>query len=206
MISICPKCHNHDWDKEVKKEDKTVICCPKCRHEWSSKGLPLFILSGCSGVGKTTTAMELLQRKTNFIVLDADYFQFMPSDTLEDWAAHIERQEEISADIMQCGLPVLWAMAGCLDRLHSTYHERFFSGIHCLALTCETEELHRRMTEGRNITSEQWIQSSIEYNQYFREHDTIGDIKFSCFDTTNKSTKEIADYVIQWVNSYMEES
>lgn len=203
MISACQNCGNYEWDKEVINERKSIIRCPKCSYEWKSKGLPLFILSGCSGVGKTTTAMELLQRDTNFVVLDADYFQFMPSETNEDWAAHIERQEEISADIMQCGKPVLWTMAGGLDKLHSTYNERFFTGIYCLVLTCESKELRRRMSEGRNITSEQWIEGSLEYNQYFKEHNTIGEIKFSCFDTTNKSTSEIADYVIGWVSSYM---
>ncbi len=87
--------------------------------------------------------------------------------------------------------------------MHSTYNERFFNGIYCLALTCEPVELRRRMAEGRNISDEQWIQGSVDYNQYFKEHETIGDIKFSCFDTTNKSTAEIADYVITWVNSYI---
>ncbi len=205
MITICPKCHNHEWDKEVIGVDKKIVRCPKCKHEWKSTGLPLFILTGCSGVGKTTTAVELLQREIDFVVLDADYFQFMPSVTLEDWAEHIERQEEISADIMQAGRPVLWAMAGCLDKLHSTYSERFFRKIYCLALTCEPEELERRMREGRNISDEGWINGSRDYNQYFREHNTIGDISYEMLDITNKSTDEIADYVTSWVGSYMKE-
>lgn len=203
MITICPKCYNHGWDKEVMGESKKVIRCPHCKHEWKSTGLPLFILTGCSGVGKTTTAMELMQREIDFVVLDADYFQFMPSVTIEDWAAHIEHQEEISADIMQCGKPVLWTMAGCLDKLHSTYNERFFNGIYCLALTCEASELARRMREGRNITDEEWIKGSKEYNQYFIEHDTIGDVRFDQVDITNRNASDIADYVIKWVESYM---
>lgn len=107
MISICPNCKNHEWDKVVKGEKKEIVQCPKCGHEWSSTGLPLYIITGCSGVGKTTVAMELLHRKKNFIVLDADYFQFMPSVTMEDWASHIERMQDISADIMQNGAPVV---------------------------------------------------------------------------------------------------
>lgn len=199
MISMCPKCKNYEWDKEVIGADKKIVRCPHCNHEWRSKGLPLFVLTGCSGVGKTTTALELMQRETDFVILDADYFTILPSETMEDWVSHIEPQEELSADIMQGGKPVMWAMAGCLDKLSSTYNARFFNGIYCLALTCGTEELRRRMTEGRNITDEKWIQSSIEYNQFFLDHDIIGDISFSKFDTTNKSTDEIADYVIEWV-------
>ena len=198
MISICPKCGNYDWDKEVLDSKKTKIKCPICGAIWNSKGLPLLILTGCSGVGKTTTAQELMQRETPFVTLDADFFTFMPSGTDEDWIARVEHQEEISADIMQAGKPVLWSMAGCLDKLKSTYNARFFSGIYCLALTCDTEELKRRMIEGREITEEEWIQSSIEYNQFFKEHYQIGDMKFTTFDTTGKTTAEIADYVIEW--------
>ena len=32
MIEICPKCGNHEWDKEI-TGDK--ICCPKCGEEWN---------------------------------------------------------------------------------------------------------------------------------------------------------------------------
>ncbi len=199
MIGICSNCGNYDWDKEVRKEDKTVVRCPKCGHTWKSKALPLFILTGCSGVGKTTTALELQQRDTNFIILDADYFTFMPSETSEDWAAHVEQMESLSSDLMQCGLPVMWAMAGNLDRLKHTYHKRFFRDIHCLALVCDEQELRRRMQEGRQITDENWIQSSVDYNQYFMEHDHIGDTVFETFDITGKSKKEVADYVIHWM-------
>ncbi|ABX42360.1 hypothetical protein [Lachnoclostridium phytofermentans] len=75
--------------------------------------------------------------ETDYVVLDADFFTIMPSKTNEEWAAHVEQMQNISADIMQCGLPVMWSMAGNLDRLKSTYNERFFREIYCLALVCE---------------------------------------------------------------------
>lgn len=71
MIGICVKCGNHKWDKTV--ENGRVIC-PECKHSWSYISMPLFILSGCSGVGKTTTAIELMQMQNDIVVLDADIF------------------------------------------------------------------------------------------------------------------------------------
>lgn len=200
MITICRKCGSWDWDKEVDTEDKTIVRCPKCGYSWKSKSLPLYILTGCSGVGKTSTAMELQERECDFIVLDADYFTFMPGNSEEDWIKRIEQLQALSADIMQGGKPVMWTMAGCLDKLHSTYSERFFTKIHCLALVCEEQELRRRMSEGRQITDEHWIQSSVDYNRYFMEHDHIGDTEYDIFDITGKNVNEVADYVIEWVN------
>lgn len=61
MIGICPKCGNYDWNKEI-SANKAQIICQQCGHQWNFKSMPLFILTGCSGVGKTTTAQELLKR------------------------------------------------------------------------------------------------------------------------------------------------
>ena len=55
MLGICSACGNTEWDKEV---TGNVIKCPKCGNEWKFDKLPIFFLTGCSGVGKTTTAIE----------------------------------------------------------------------------------------------------------------------------------------------------
>lgn len=200
MIGICPHCGNYDWDKTV---TETEIACPRCGYRWSYRRLPLFILSGCSGVGKTTTGQELLQRDTDWIVLDADiFYNIMPHETDEDYHKQIEQVLSLSRNLMQSGKPVLWTMAGGLDKLHCTYNSRFFSAIYCLALTCEESALRRRMTEGRGITDEGWLQSSVDYNCYFQTHDRIGDLRFDTFDITDKSVDEVANYVEAWVKQY----
>lgn len=203
MIQICRKCGSWDWDKEVTKNGDMIVTCPKCGGTWKAKKLPLFILTGCSGVGKTTTMMELQTRKPGFIGLDADFFTFMSGETTEDYHKRVEQAVSLSADIVQSGVPVFWSMTGCIDHLPHTYNARFFSEIYCLALTCEKEELRKRMTEGRNITDEGWIQSSIEYNQYFQEHEMIGDVPFDTFDITGKSVETVADYVEAWFQQKM---
>ncbi len=197
MIGVCSKCGNFGWNKEVRNGE---IHCLRCGNVWKYISLPLFILTGCSGVGKTTTAIEVMHRKVDFVILDADMFYgFMPLETDEDYKKWVELIENISKNIMQSGRPVLWTMAGNLDKLHHAYNSRFFSDIHCLALVCDEELLRSRMKEGRKITDEGWIQSSVDYNQYFKTHDKIGDTEFETFDISGKSVSEVADYVITWV-------
>lgn len=198
MIEICSSCGNHGWDKEI-IENK--LRCPKCGAEWEYISTPLFILTGCSGVGKTTTAIELMRKRVDFVVLDADifagYVDWNSEESCNDW---VEMIVNISKDIMQCGKPVLWTMAGGLDRLSKTYNSRYFSEIKCLALVCEDKELKKRMQEGRGIADENWLNGSSDYNRYFMEHDSLGDTRFEKLDITGKELQEVADYVIEWVN------
>ena len=162
--------------------------------------MPLFVLTGCSGMGKTTTGIEIMKQQNEFIVLDADmFYSIMPHDTQEDYYNQIEQVESLSKNIMQTGKTVLWTMAGNLDKLNHVYNRRFIGEIYCLALVCEEEELRRRMTEGRKITDEGWIQSSVDYNHYFKTHDCLADMPFEVFDTTGKSVPQVAEYVIGWV-------
>lgn len=198
MIEICSNCGNHGWDKEIIGNQ---LRCPKCGAEWEFIAMPLFILTGCSGVGKTTTAIEIMRTKVDFVVLDADilsgYVDWSSEESCNEW---VETIVNISKDIIQSGKPVLWAMAGCLDRLTKAYNCRYFSEIKCLALVCDDEALRKRMQEGRGITDENWLKGSGDYNSYFMEHDSLGDTRFEKLDITGKEPQEVADYVIEWVN------
>ena len=197
MIEICSACGNHEWDKEI---TGNKLRCPKCGAEWEFISLPLYILTGCSGVGKTTTAIEIMRKKVDFVVLDADsttqYVDWNDEESCRDW---MEMILNISKDIMQSGKTVLWTMAGCLDRLSKAYNVRYFSEIKCLALVCEDAALRERMQEGRGITDEGWLKGSADYNRYFREHNSLGETRFETFDITGKKPAEVAEYVIRWV-------
>jgi broad-specificity NMP kinase len=199
MIGICPKCGNYEWNKQI-TEDKKYIICQKCRYQWKFKAMPLFILTGCSGVGKTTTVQELVQRDTMVIVMDADcLYNIMPHDTKEDYKNWVEQIMSLSKNIMQGGKPLLWTIAGALDYFENTYNRRFFTEIFFLALVCNSEDLEKRMREGRHITDSNWINNSIEYNRWFIENGSLFSKKVDTYDITGKNVSEVADYVIQWV-------
>jgi broad-specificity NMP kinase len=200
MIDICPKCGNYEWNKEISKEGKQIIC-QSCGHNWSFKAMPLFILTGCSGVGKTTTCQELLQRDINFLVMDVDIFSFMPGITDNDYRARFEQVMNFSKVLMQGGKPLLWANAALPDSYEDLYNRRFFKDIYSLALVCDSNDLVKRMREGRGIEDENWIKSSVEYNQWFIDNGKTYEYISDIYDITGKSTKEVADYVDQWVNS-----
>jgi hypothetical protein len=201
MIGICGKCGNHKWDKIV-KEGRVI--CPECNHSWNYISLPLFILSGCSGVGKTTTGIELMQRQNDVVVLDADIFcGVQNASTEDDYRKRVDTIESLSRNISQSGKPVLWTMAGNLDMLPKSYNTRFFDGIYCLVLTVDEDALRDRMINGRGITDSGWIEGSVGYNQYLRTHNTLGELSYETLDITNKTPAEVADAVIEWYKKYL---
>ena len=194
MISMCPHCGSNRWNKAA---SATHITCPECGHSWPYRRGPLMILTGCSGVGKTTTAIRLFGMTKDFAVLDADMF-YIPDDS--QLSSMLEKVCNLSAAFNQQGTAILWTMAGGLDCIKNTYHRQFFSEIKCLALTCEPDELRRRMTDGRGITDERWLNGSREYNEYFRTHNERGDVHFDKLDITELSPDEAAEQVLAWMN------
>ncbi len=199
MIAICPKCKNHKWDKTV---ENNKIICPKCGMAWEFEKRPLYILTGCSGVGKTTTGMALQKLTHEFVVLDADmFYNIMPHETEEDYWNQIEQMQSLSKNISQSGKSVVWTMAGNIDKLKGTYSAQFFSDIRVLALTCTKEELMCRMTEGRGITDEGWLKASADYNEYFRTNTAIGDVAFQSIDISDKIPEEAAVKVLEWLQN-----
>ena len=137
----------------------------------------------------------------DFAVLDADMF-YSPDDS-GIITGMLESICRMSAVFNQQGTAILWTMAGGLDCLKNTYHRQFFSEIKCLVLTCEPDELRRRMTEGRGITDESWLNGSREYNAYFCTHDVLGDVRFDTLDITRLSPAEVAEQVLVWMNTQL---
>lgn len=202
MVEICPKCGNYDPDKIV--TDKT-IACPKCGHSWNFLKLPLFIVTGASGVGKTTTVRAVQRACRELICLDSDlFYNNMPHETPEDYMAQTEALMAVARDVMQCGKPTVWARAGNIDMLDKAYGARFFSGIYVLALVCSEGELRRRMTEGRGIGDPEWVQSSVDYNRYFMEHGSIGSVPYETLDVTGLTPGEAASAAESWIKGKLE--
>lgn len=198
MITICPKCRNYKWDKTV---EGNSITCPECGEKWNYIQKPLYVITGCSGVGKTTAGQALQKLTTDYVVLDADiFYNIMPHENEEDGLGQIEQMYIFSVNIAQSDRPVIWTMAGNIDKLMQVYHARFFQEVRVLALTCREETLRKRMTEGRGITDKGWIRSSVEYNGYFQTHNKIGEVPFSVMETDDKSPEEAAGEILEWLD------
>lgn len=199
MIGICSKCGSHEWNKEIENDE---IICPSCGNRWKFKKLPIFFLTGCSGIGKTTTGKKLQKIASDYVIIDADMFSnIMHPQSEDDYYHMIAQIYHLTKNINQSGKMVVWTMAGNIDKLYHTYGAKYFSEINVLALTATAEEVRRRMMEGRKIEDADWIQGSVDYNEYFRTHNSLGDTKFDSLDCTNDTPEIVAEKVLKWLNS-----
>lgn len=202
MVDLCPQCGCTAWGKKV---SGNVITCPACGAQWEFLKLPLFVVTGASGVGKTAAVQALQAMTTDYVCMDADFFyNIMPHETEDDYRSQNEQMALFTRNIMQCGKPVVWARAGNIGLLDQGYGPRFFSGIHVLALTCPEEELRRRMTEGRGIADPDWLRSSLDYNRYFQEHEYVRGVRFQRLDAGGMSVQETARAVERWIKEKLE--
>lgn len=200
MIGICPKCGNYDWNKEI-SQDGSKIICQSCGHRWPFKRLPLFIITGASGVGKTTGLQELMQHETDYIVMDSDIFCFMPHGTAEEMKFKRETLLNVSKNVMQVGKPLVWSASSLPDQFEDTYNRRFFSNIYYLALVCDAQKLEQRMRKGRHIDDENWIKGSADFNNWFMKNGPSYKYPIEVCDISELSIKEYAKFIDEWIMS-----
>ncbi len=140
-----------------------------------NKKLPLFIITGASGVGKSTTSEILFQNETDYIVLESDLLWHEMYNTPDDnYRQYRKLWLNVCANISQIGKPVV--LCGCVtpEQFNVCEERNLFTEIHYLAIVCDDENLEKRMKYGRKINDDRWIKSSIDFNNWliknWKEH------------------------------------
>lgn len=205
MINICPNCGSWEWNKELSTDGKRLIC-KSCQYEWNVRRKPLFIITGASGVGKTTTMQYLLQKEhPNYICFEQDILNFMPDSTTEELHTKRETILTIARNAQQSDLPVVINAASIPEQFENTYNRRFFTTIYYVALACDSQALKDRMRNGRNIDNEAWIQSSLDFNQWFFDHGKEHTPPIHVIDITNKTSDVVAHEVDEWIQEILKQ-
>ena len=71
MFNTCARCGSYHADKIIDPAGPFAVC-PECGHRHSFRQLPLFVVTGASGAGKSTVCMELAQRTDDVVVMESD--------------------------------------------------------------------------------------------------------------------------------------
>lgn len=202
MFNVCHHCGLYRADKIIDPAGPYAIC-PECGHKHPFRYLPLLIVSGASGAGKSAVCNALLGRVTDAVLLDCDILWRPAFNAPEDnYRDFFETWLRMAKNIGQSGRPVVLfgAGAGVPENIESRVERRYFSAVHRLALVCDDDILAGRLRarpQWRGSSEEAYVQAHIDFNRWFRE--TGPTLGITTLDTTHSTLEETTAQVTDWI-------
>ena len=180
--------------------------CPECDYQHSFLYLPLLVVAGASGTGKTTVCNQLTGRFQESVLLDSDILWRTEFDKPEDhYREFFETWLRVCKNISQSGRPVVLfgAGAGVPENLEGCIERRYFSSVKYLALVCSDEILSERLQQRpawRRTTDPKFIEDQQRFNQWFINYNqNDNQPPITVVDTSEKSLEETVQEVEGWL-------
>jgi len=206
MFNVCPNCGDYRADRTIEPEGMYAIC-PNCGFRHKFLRLPLFILTGASGVGKSTVCLKLAARMKDVVVMDSDILSHSEFDRPEtNYREYRETWFRVCKYISQAGKPVVLCGVGEPAQFEQCIERRYFSELHYLALICD-DQIHASRLQNRPMwrgsSRDQFIQEQVEFNRWLLDNAKFTEPPMTLLDTSELTVDETVEKVGQWIRSFM---
>jgi DNA-directed RNA polymerase subunit RPC12/RpoP len=205
MFNVCTACGLSHVTPEF--DAAGYLVCQSCGHRRPFRRLPLMLVGGPAGAGKSTVGALLLGVVTEALIVESDPLWRREFNTPQDgYASYTSMWLLLSAHLSQSGRPVALFGAGfAVPHNFAALPEcGYFSALHFLGLVCDddvlTERLRRR-PRWRNTTAE-LIAEHIEFNHWLKRHAAETDPPVTLIDTTRAAPAETAAAVAAWIRAH----
>jgi broad-specificity NMP kinase len=166
--------------------------------------LPLFIVTGASGVGKTSVVDELQRLMPDWHVFETDILW----DSGGDWQFVRQNWLRIAHRIAQTGRATILCGTHLPEQIDACDHRDFFSQVYSLILHCEDAALAKRL-RGRpawHNQTEAFIAEQRRFNLWLVENAaTAFDPPAALVDTTGIAIAEAARQIRDWAMTAWQE-
>lgn len=207
---VCQRCGAFSADGPVGADGPgwAVVACPTCTHGTRIRRLPLFVMTGASGTGKTTTWELLLHTFPDVVVLESDVLlAALKSFADEDIQHYWNNWARLIVHLHQAGKPVLLCGTVQPRHLESAPDRDGIEAIHYLALTCEDGKLQRRLSArpAWRGCDAAFIAEHVRFNRWWRDRairaarEGEDAPSVDILDTTRETPERTADMVRAWV-------
>lgn len=203
MINICHNCGQYRADKIIDPTGPFAIC-PLCQHPHRFRQLPLLIVCGPSGGGKSTVCERIAGTIDEAVVLDADILwrpEFnKPDDQYRDF---FETWLRLAKNIAQSGRPLVLFNAGAIpDNIEPRIERRYFSEVHYLAVICDDDILTRRLNlRPSRLRSHdgRFIDEQRAFNRRLKEQGGSPNSEIRLLDTSYEQVETTVERVVAWI-------
>jgi broad-specificity NMP kinase len=203
MFNVCPKCGEYRVDKMI-LADENIAICPVCGFRQPFIRLPLFIITGASGTGKSTVCLELAAQAKDVVVIESDILWSEEFNKLEnDYRNFRELCLRVSKNISQAGKPVVLCGSAIPSQFEATDEVRYFQNIHYLALVCDAKTLEKRLKERptwRKSGTDENIGTHIAFNQWFVDNAAKTVPQIDLIDTSNINLDQTVERAKAWID------
>jgi hypothetical protein len=187
-------------DVAVECHGSAVLRCPRCGAEQQIPALPLFVITGASGTGKTTVAEPLRCRLPNCDVFDVDAILQVAALGWEVWRSTWLRL--VHAVALNGRASVL---CGSLlpDQLEALPARKLIGPIHFCTLDCPDAVLASRLRgrpSWRGASAETVVAEHQRFAAWLRANIE------PCYDTSLLNPAQAAEQIAAWIRHHLTEA
>lgn len=202
MFNVCTACGQYSDEKAIDPQGPFAIC-PFCGHQHRFVQLPLFVLTGASGAGKTTIGLALAQSFRECVTMESDIlWGIVPATAGDDYRTYRNTWLRVATNIGQAGRPVVLAGTALPAQFEDCPERRCFTRIHYLAIVCDDSALAQRLRDRpawRDSGISAFVADMLRFNRYLRAHAGATTPPMTLLDTTVSSVEESAAATIAWI-------
>ncbi len=209
MFNVCYQCGQYRADKEIDPHGPAAIC-PECGYRHPFRMLPLLLVGGASGTGKSSLLQNLMGKFTQAVLLEGDLL-WRPEFNRPETGFHdfFEVWLRLAKNIGQSGRPVVLFNAGMgvPENIESCVERRYFSQVHYLALVCDDQTLETRLKARpawRESGGDEWIRGQQSFNRWLRESGPGHGVDL--LETGSKELDQTTDEAADWIRRHIEGS
>ncbi len=203
---MCASCGEYSEEKVIETAGPWAVC-PFCGYRQSFRRLPLFVISGASGTGKTTVCRELAGQLPECICLETDILWRSEFNTPEDgYRPYREMWLRVAYNIGQSGRPVALFGSGEPDQWEQCIARRYLANIHYLVLVCEPSVLKARLLARpawRGAGTHAFVERMLEYNAWLMRQACSPHPRVAVLDTFTISVPESVERIAAWIRTHL---
>jgi len=192
---ICSACQ--EWIDPVIEAETRTQKCPECGLIERLKTVPLFIITGTSGVGKTAILSDLRSLLPSWDIFETDILW----DSGGSWDFVWSNWLRIAHSLSESERPVILSGTVLPERIDACDSRHGFDPIHYLALHCDdaTREARLRARPAWRGWTDERIEERRNFAQWLLDHaESDFDPPLSVVDTSRETVRETAVEVRDW--------